>query len=687
MTIVSTGSLSLKDLNDAKQLSMFIGASQSKQVMFDGVSTYSPNYANTNQILTPQLRIAGGGSDISSSASATRWYVQAGGTGSPTLVSTDANYTLSTGSQPITLTIKTNVLSTQTTMNYICEMDYVDPDTGFLVTSKADIQIVKVVNGISSVIAVMSNENVTLPASNTGVVSSYTGSNTSIQVYEGSTALTYDGVGTTNGKFNVTTAVSNITAGSSSGSGTTSYNMGVASAMNNAQDSATITFTVSGKTNTGASFSFTKVQNFSKAKIGTDSILQYLSMPNTFGKKADGTYVQSSVTINAWQVVGNGSATAYNGYLMIQTSVKGDFTDTVTAVANTTQFSSGAYTWSVTAGIKAFRVTLYTASGGVGQVDQETCYIIQDGTNSVYLNTWTPNGNAIRNSNGSVTLQADIYDGVSIQTASAYKWYVQDGTATTASGGDTDGGNGWRLIQSIANPSTNVTLATVTQSSTLAVGTYYVKYTFYGLTGETIGNATQGSQAITAGQALRVTVPSFPTGVVGANVYVGTVSGDANLKYQGNITTSAGNIVISTPIQTTTPTIPTVSTAVSTNSQLTVLPFGINGMATFKCIATYNTVKYGNVTTVQDLSDPVEIVLSGVDTFKNGIGTTQIKAICYQAGIEIDQTGTLFTYTWSLYDTNNALITTTYSTMSGKTVTIDGRDFVGRANLVCQVSK
>src|SRR5205085_553991 len=163
-------------------------------------------------------------------------------------------------------TLKTNLLASNSTMVYICEMDYVDSDTGFTITSKADYQIQKITNGVNTVTPVLSNENVTLPATSGGVVSVFTGSSATIQVYE-------------------------------------------------------------------------------------DSTIQYLSMPSVFSAKSDGTYYASTFVINAFQVAGTGTATAYNGFIKIEASVKGDFTDTTTPVANTTQLTAGAYTWTVTAGI------------------------------------------------------------------------------------------------------------------------------------------------------------------------------------------------------------------------------------------------------------------------------------------------------------------------------------------------
>ena len=68
MTIVASGQITITDLNDAKQLVMYIGASQSRTVIYNGVSTYVPLYSSTNQVLTPQLFIAGSNVDVASLA-------------------------------------------------------------------------------------------------------------------------------------------------------------------------------------------------------------------------------------------------------------------------------------------------------------------------------------------------------------------------------------------------------------------------------------------------------------------------------------------------------------------------------------------------------------------------------------------------------------------------------------------
>ncbi|AZU98921.1 minor structural protein [Bacillus phage pW2] len=148
MAIVASGQLTLVDLNDSKQLIMFIGSSQQRQVIYNpNGATYVPNYTTANNVLTPQLFVAGTSTDVANQATSTKWFVQTNSTGTPTeITASTTDYTLGTGA-PKTLTIKGNVLASNNSMTYICEMQFLDTDTGFTVTSKAEYEIVKITNG------------------------------------------------------------------------------------------------------------------------------------------------------------------------------------------------------------------------------------------------------------------------------------------------------------------------------------------------------------------------------------------------------------------------------------------------------------------------------------------------------------------------------------------------------------
>ena len=130
-------------------------------------------------------------------------------------------------------------------------------------------------NGVSALQYLLTNEAHIVPASSAGIVSSYTNSGTEVYVYEGSTELVYDGVGTSNGTWKVTTPIVSPTGKITVG---TVYDRGDSaefdahSSMDNDTDSVTISYPISGKTTDGTSFSFTKTQTIAKSKEGSDGL-------------------------------------------------------------------------------------------------------------------------------------------------------------------------------------------------------------------------------------------------------------------------------------------------------------------------------------------------------------------------------------------------------------------------------
>jgi hypothetical protein len=595
MAIVASGQMTLVDMNDNKQLVSYIGSSQQRQVIFNpNNNTYSPNYSSANQVLTPQLFIAGNSTDIISSAKSVRWFYQTNSTGSLTeITASGSGYTLGTGAVK-TLTISSNVLASNTSMTYIVEIVYTDTDTGFDVLTKAEIELVKITNGsdgadaINALAVVLSNEAHVIPSDSAGGSQNYSNSGTTIRLYEGASELTYDGTGTSNGTWKVTASGSGITAGSITDSGTYAT-VGNASAMGG--DTGKITYTITGKRANGTTFSLTKDQTFTKSKQGiagtSPTAYTMIASADALQKDISNNFTPASITFTAKSQTGNGTIANYNARWVIE-----DTTDlstwTARTVAPTTDESSKTYTPS-SANVKAVRVKMYVAGGTTTLLDEQTIPVVSDGAtgakgdNSIIGVVWTPEGNTLKNSEGTLKAQMNIYNGTAEVTSGiTYKWYIQDPSATASSGGDSDGGTGWRLLNS----------------------TYNAGVTNY------------------------------------------------------------------------------------TTKEITIPASAIASVESFLCVATYGGKKYKDVCTVTDVTDPILVTVIGMNTFKNGEGTTELKAILYRNGAEIDSAGTEYTYTWSLYNQQNVKVTPTYTTtMTGKTITVDGRDVDGRANIICEVSK
>ena len=154
--------------------------------------------------------------------------------------------------------------------------DWTNPSTLRVGVSEADqnelafdtISIPAIQQGADGYTVVVTNESHTLPASSTGVVSSYSGSGTTISVFKGATQLTGITSGTPSAsQFTVTVANnSDITEGSQSAS---SNNIVIAdhSGMSNSVDSLKIDYTITVRP-ANSNLTFLKSQTLTKSKIG-----------------------------------------------------------------------------------------------------------------------------------------------------------------------------------------------------------------------------------------------------------------------------------------------------------------------------------------------------------------------------------------------------------------------------------
>ena len=132
-----------------------------------------------------------------------------------------------------------------------------------------------------------------------------------------------------------------------------------------------------------------------------------------------------------------------------------------------------------------------------------------------------------------------------------------------------------------------------------------------------------------------------------------------------------------------------------TTATLTLYAAAVDSYAVVKCCATdtdsasptYNT-KFFDVATFIDNSDPLQVIISstGGDVFKNGIGSTVLTAVCYQAGAEVDSAGT-GTYTWTKYNKDGAVDTAwgTNGTKTGKTLSVGTADVDTKATFMVVV--
>lgn len=118
-------------------------------------------------------------------------------------------------------------------------------------------------NGADGYTIIVTNEAHVLPASSSGVVSSYLASGTDIVVFQGINQVPY---GTGAGTFDVTAVGTGITPGTASTVST--YIRRFADHSNMTEDNATVTFTIKVRNAAGTEVTITKTQSLSKAKAG-----------------------------------------------------------------------------------------------------------------------------------------------------------------------------------------------------------------------------------------------------------------------------------------------------------------------------------------------------------------------------------------------------------------------------------
>jgi len=135
-----------------------------------------------------------------------------------------------------------------------------------------------------------------------------------------------------------------------------------------------------------------------------------------------------------------------------------------------------------------------------------------------------------------------------------------------------------------------------------------------------------------------------------------------------------------------------------TSATLTIPATAVPSLATFKCgikdtdasSPTYNQTFFNTVTVV-DQTDPIQVTVTstGGDVFKQGVGSTTLKAVLNQNGMEVDTAGTKYTYKWYKYDQNGTKVTAWGGTgidfKTGKTLAIGGADVDVKATFIVEI--
>ncbi len=135
---------------------------------------------------------------------------------------------------------------------------------------------------------VMTNQSHTVPSGANGVVDSYAGSGTDIEIYDGHSKLGYVTGSLSNGKFTILSTTVSPSSAISVGAAsyiTNGVRIGDHSNMNVSEDTVTITYEINGRNYAGSTFTFDITQTITKSSAGSDGAgrwnIPVTSLPTT----------------------------------------------------------------------------------------------------------------------------------------------------------------------------------------------------------------------------------------------------------------------------------------------------------------------------------------------------------------------------------------------------------------------
>lgn len=389
--VVATSQVTLVDLNDAKQLLTFLSATQPKIQIYDpNASTYSPDWSSSHNVVTPSLYVAGTSTDIISQADSVTWTVN-GTAINP--ASPPAGYAVG-ASSPWALTISSNVLSSQNSIQVICTVNWTDPSTTLQIPAQSEIDFSKANNGVNgqgSFTAVLSNDTIGVPTKADGTGGNFVGATTTMTIFRGTSD------DTTNWTFSQNPV--NVTGTSS---GTPSGRTFTASGFSAGQTSGYVDITATNGSNT-ITKRFTIVASVAGTN-GNDSTSYWLNTSVAaiqIQKNNNNAYNPTTLTVSSMSQTGTGTPASYSGRFIIEEYA----TSWVTKYTSSVNESSHTYTPTAqsSSAINQIRVTLYQAGGTTNMLDQQIIPLVADGTNAVTATLTNESQNLAANNAGTVT--------------------------------------------------------------------------------------------------------------------------------------------------------------------------------------------------------------------------------------------------------------------------------------------
>lgn len=484
--------------------------------------------------------------------------------------------------------------------------------------------------GAGTVAAVLTNEDQMIPCNSSGTPTSYSGAETQLLIYRGGTVETSGWTITTSGT-NVTYQVS--TDGETWVASSSTGNFSYVKITEITADTGSVTF----RANKTGETEIVKTFSLIKMKVGADGttpvIYSLECSALAVNKDISGNFTPSSVVVKAYSQTGTAARTAYAGRFKI---TLGSSTYTSSSNESSHTISASDLADAVSAG--QIVVNLYKAGGTSTLYDTQTIVITSDGQTG----SQGPQGDAGADAiNVVLGNQADVIPCTSSNTT------VAQMTITIPFVGY----KGTTMVPcTVATPANlfNKT-ATITQGTASAGG----KIEYKNIAAGTAVNSATGvislqftcegqtilaeyrwtrSTAATNGENAVVLMLQTPQGNI-FNNGTGQLPINAQL-YDGNTLKTTG--VTYEWYKFTNGSYTEISGA--TTSTLTVNGSDVDGYASFRCDATYNTKTYSQYYSMIDKTDPLQVsVHSSIGNQivnKQGAGALYVKVT--RNGQEVD---------------------------------------------------
>lgn len=234
--------------------------------------------------------------------------------------------------------------------------------------------LVKSRAGSDAITVVFANQAHTLPADNSGNVTSYSGSGTTCQVYQGGNLLTYVASAPGVGQWTVGTATvspsSSITVGSWSGGGTTTATLSAYSGASAAQDVITVSFPITAKLANGDTVNSSVLQTLTKAKQGTTGSTGAAGATAVFAyRTVYGTSLPSPPAVGTGAPTTGNAPTAADDGVWYTQPPSGSLAANYWNFTKTGTLSGGTYSWNSSSYLTTFRVgSLSALSADLGTI-------------------------------------------------------------------------------------------------------------------------------------------------------------------------------------------------------------------------------------------------------------------------------------------------------------------------------